>query len=649
MSNIPSVTLRKMPLIFQTQYDTESCTLTSFFAHIALRLAVLLSMTLAATYTWAGDPSPRSVLLIDQENQSRVWNFDLSNALRSVLIADPGAPITVYADNLDLARVAGPDYEKALRAFLIEKYRNLPIGVIVVNGARALDLVLSLRLELWPNVPVVFAAVDDEAAAHMKSVPNVTGHIIRLTLRDMVSTARLVVPNLKQIVLVGDPLERNTFFRGFFAEIPELKNDNLELIDLTGLPMTELKQRTATLSPDSAIAYTTLTVDGAGIDYLPREAVAAIATVANRPIVTGTVNFIGYGAVGGLVVSAPPIGEQAGRLALRILKGESASNIPVTVGDFKKPVFDWREIKRWNVSEDRLPTGSEFLFREPTAWERYRSQIVVIVLALLLQAALIVGLLFEYLRRRRAEAAARESLSELARVNRIATASELSASIVHEIAQPLGAMVTNANAALRWIGHTTPDLGEVRAALYRIVSTGQRGAEVVQSIRAMFGKEGPRQIPVDINQLIREVVVLMQGDLQKHQALVEFDLDANLPSVLGDRIQLQQVMLNLIMNAAEAMDGVTDRARVLRVQSAIREPNGVLVAVEDTGTGIEPDAFDRIFETRFTTKSSGMGIGLAICRSIIQSHNGKLWAAKGIQYGSVFQFLLPVGAADGQS
>jgi hypothetical protein len=124
--------------------------LISFFAHIALRLAVLLSMTLAATYTWAGDPSPRSVLLIDQENQSRVWNFDLSNALRSVLIG-PGAPITVYADNLDLARVAGPDYEKALRSFLIEKYRNVPIGVIVVNGARALDLVLSLRLELWPD------------------------------------------------------------------------------------------------------------------------------------------------------------------------------------------------------------------------------------------------------------------------------------------------------------------------------------------------------------------------------------------------------------------------------------------------------------------------------------------------------------------
>jgi C4-dicarboxylate-specific signal transduction histidine kinase len=165
----------------------------------------------------------------------------------------------------------------------------------------------------------------------------------------------------------------------------------------------------------------------------------------------------------------------------------------------------------------------------------------------------------------------------------------------------------------------------------------------------MFGKDGPQKTPVEINQLIREVLALMQADLQKHQALVEFDLDAKLPSVSGDRVQLQQVMLNLIMNAAEAMDSVTDRARVLRVKSAIHEPDGVLVTVEDAGAGIEPNDLGRIFETRFTTKSSGMGIGLAICQSIIQSHNGKLWAARGIQYGSVFQFLLPVAAADGQS
>jgi C4-dicarboxylate-specific signal transduction histidine kinase len=189
----------------------------------------------------------------------------------------------------------------------------------------------------------------------------------------------------------------------------------------------------------------------------------------------------------------------------------------------------------------------------------------------------------------------------------------------------------------------------VRAALNRIVSTGHHAAEIVQSIRAMFGKEGPQWAPVDINKLIREVLGLVQSDLQKHRALVESDLDAALPRVSGDRVQLQQVILNLIMNAAEAMDGVIDRARVLRVKSATRKPDEILVTVEDSGTGVDPDAVHRIFETRFTTKSNGMGMGLAICQSIIRTHEGQLWATKGLPHGSVFQFVLPICAADGQS
>jgi signal transduction histidine kinase len=614
--------------------------LISFFAHIALRLAVLLSMTLAATYTWAGDPSPRSVLLIDQENQSRVWNFDLSNALRSVLIA-PGVPITVYADNLDLARVAGPDYEKALRSFLIEKYRNVPIGVIVVNGARALDLVLSLRLELWPDVPVVFAAVDDEAAARMKSVPNVTGHIMRLTLRDMVSTARLVVPNLKQIVLVGDPLERNTFFRGFLAEIPELKNDNLELIDLTGLPMTELKQRTATLRPDSAIAYTTLTVDGAGIDYLPREAVAAIATVANRPIVTGTVNFIGYGAVGGLVVSAPPIGEQAGRLALQILKGESPSNIPVTVGDFKKPVFDWRQMQRWNISESRLPPGSEVLFREPTAWERYSWQIALIIAVILLQAGLISALLNAHRWRRLAEVQSRQRMAELAHVNRFSTAGELTASIAHEINQPLGSILTNAETAQAILKSPSPDIAELNEIVDDILADDRRASEVIQRMRSLL-KKAPFELKnFDLNDLVRETL----GFLSSLAVGRKFELTSGITPdalpILGDRIQLQQVILNLVVNGIDAMKDTPTENRIIRIRTSRVEEFAEL-SVSDCGPGIPGDKLKEVFEPFFTSKAEGMGMGLSIARTIIEAHHGLISARNQVHGGASFRIRLPL-------
>jgi signal transduction histidine kinase len=614
--------------------------LISFFAHIALRLAVLLSMTLAATYTWAGDPLPRSVLLIDQENQSRVWNFDLSNALRSVLIA-PSVPITVYADNLDLARVAGPDYERALRSFLIEKYRNVPIGVIVVNGARALDLVLSLRLELWPDVPVVFAAVDDEAAARMKSVPNVTGHIMRLTLRDMVSTARLVVPNLKQIVLVGDPLERNTFFRGFLAEIPELKNDNLELIDLTGLPMTELKQRTATLPPDSAIAYTTLTVDGAGIDYLPREAVAAIAIVANRPIVTGTLNFIGYGAVGGLVVSAPPIGEQAGRLALRILKGESPSNIPVTVGAFKKPVFDWRQMQRWGISESNLPPGSEILFREPTAWERYSWQIALITVVILAQAGLISALLREHRRRKFSEVQSRQRMAELAHVNRFSTAGELTASIAHEINQPLGSILTNAETAQAILKSPSPDIVELNEIVGDIVRADRRASEVIRRMRSLLTKAPFELKSLDLNDVARETVEFLSALAVARKVELTSLITQNAVPILGDPIQLQQVILNLVVNGIDAMRDTPDENRIISIRTSRVEKFAEL-SVSDRGPGISEDKLKEVFEPFFTSKAEGMGMGLSIARTIIEAHNGHIWAKNRDHGGASFRIRLPL-------
>ena len=615
------------------------CTLKPVFCKSLVRLTILFSIIVAASDARAGAALPRSVLLIDQENQSRVWNFDMSNALRSILIADPGPAITVYADNLDLARIPGPAYEKSLRAFLIEKYRNIPVGVIVVNGARALDLVLSLRPELWPDVPVVFAAVDDDAAARMKSVPNVTGHIMRLTLRDMVSTARLVVPNLKQIVLVGDPLEKNTFWRGFLAEIPDLKKSNLELVDLTGLAMTELKQRTATLPPQSAIAYTTLTVDGAGVDFLPREAVAAIAKVANRPIVTGTANFVGFGATGGLVVSSPPIGEQAGRLALRILNGENASDIPVVVGNFTKPVYDWRELKRWNVSEESLPPGSEVLFREPTVWERYSWQIALITAVILLQAGFIAALLNAHRRRRLAEVQSRQRVAELVHVNRIATAGELTASIAHEINQPLGAILTNAETADAILNSPSPDIAELKDIVKDILRDDRRAGEVIRRMRSLLKKVPFELKSLDFNDLVGETVELVLAVGRKVELVSVITPDA-LP-ILGDRIQLQQVILNLVANGIDAMKDTSTENRIISIRTSRVEKFAEL-SVSDLGPGIPEDKLKEVFEPFYTSKAEGMGMGLSIARTIIEAHHGLISARNRVHGGASFRIRLPL-------
>jgi len=225
------------------------------------------------------------------------------------------------------------------------------------------------------------------------------------------------------------------------------------------------------------------------------------------------------------------------------------------------------------------------------------------------------------------------------------TIGAMTASIAHEINQPLAAIVTNSNAGLRWLANASPDLDEARAALKRIAKDGHRASEVIGSIRAMFKKEAQHKGLYDVNDIVQEVLGLVQGEIKKQKVTVRTELANDLPPVLADRVQVQQVVLNLMNNAIDAMSPITDRAHVLRVRSAIHNGNGVSLSVEDSGVGIDPKNAERIFDAFFTTKANGTGLGLAICRSIIEAHGGRLSAAPAQPHGSVFEVVLPAGVA----
>jgi PAS domain S-box-containing protein len=243
--------------------------------------------------------------------------------------------------------------------------------------------------------------------------------------------------------------------------------------------------------------------------------------------------------------------------------------------------------------------------------------------------------------RKLAEDAMRAAQSELAQVARLTTMGEMTASIAHEINQPLAAIVANGNAGLRWLANATPDIDEVRATLKRIVNDGHRAGRVISGLRTMFKKSSQAKAAVDVNDLVREVLTLVRGELESRRVSVRTELQ-QLPQVLVDRVQLQQVILNLIMNALDAMASVNGRARVLRLRSERHEPDGVMVTVQDSGTGIAKKDMDRIFEPFFTTKPHGMGLGLSICRSLVEAHGGRLMASHGHPYGAIFQVVLPI-------
>jgi PAS domain S-box-containing protein len=259
-----------------------------------------------------------------------------------------------------------------------------------------------------------------------------------------------------------------------------------------------------------------------------------------------------------------------------------------------------------------------------------------------------VAYVLDLTERKRVEAEARESEQryreaqlELAHVMRVTTLGELTASIAHEVNQPLAAVVANAHSCLRWLDRNTPDLDGARRSVEWIIDDGNRASEVIRRVRALAKKTDIEKVALDVNDVVRETIPLVQRGLISHQVSLRMELAPALPMILGDRVQLQQVIINLVMNGFEAMQSVTDRPRELVVRSCQDETQQVLVSVADCGVGIAAENVDRLFNPFFTTKSSGMGMGLSICRSIVEAHGGRLWATTCEPRGALFQFTIP--------
>jgi len=328
-------------------------------------------------------------------------------------------------------------------------------------------------------------------------------------------------------------------------------------------------------------------------------------------------------------------------VAMRILDGERPGDIKTPPSDFARPKFDWRELQRWNISASRLPPGSEILFREPTAWERYSWQIALIIAVILLQAGLISALLNAHRWRRLAEVQSRQRMAELAHVNRFSTAGELTASIAHEINQPLGSILTNAETAAAILQSSSPDIAELKDIVKDILQDDRRASEVIRRMRSLLTKAPFELKSLDLNDVARETVEFLSAlAVGRKFELVSVITPDALP-ILGDRIQLQQVILNLVVNGIDAMKDTPAENRIISIRTSRVENFGEL-SVSDRGPGIPEDKLKEVFEPFFTTKAEGMGMGLSIARTIIEAHHGLISARNRDHGGATFRIRLPL-------
>ena len=599
----------------------------------------LLTLFACAT-AWANEPK-RVMLLHSAGRDFKPWS-EYAKVIRTELDRQSPWPLEIIEQSLLTARSDDENPEAPFVEYLHALFDKRPLDLIVSIGAPAANFVQRRRQQLFATTPMVFTAVERRRIQYSSLTDNDAVVAIAQNYPAIIENILHVLPDTKTVaVVIGNSPNEDFWLEVLRKELAPFA-DRLSFIWYNDRSFADMLKHAAALPPHSAIYWHQMNVDAAGVVHQGDKALPALHAVANAPIFAFNDAFFGGEVVGGPMNSVVEASRVTVAVAIRILGGEKAGDIKIPPIGFATPKFDWRQMQRWGISESRLPPGSEIHFREPTAWERYRAQILAICAALLAQAALIGWLIYEHRHRHLAEVLARNSMAELNHMNRVATAGELSASIAHEINQPLTGIVTRASAARRWLARETPDIDKARAALDQIEAAGHRASDIITNIKSMFRKDTEAKSQVDINNLIWTVLELVYIDLRKHQIDLESRLDDQIPPVLGNQVQLQQVILNLIMNAIDSMRSV--QPRVLSVRSKLNGADRVHVSIEDSGIGIDPANLGQIFKPLFTTKDQGMGMGLSICHSIIEGHNGRIWVTAGSKSGTIFHFELPTKA-----
>jgi signal transduction histidine kinase len=551
---------------------------------------------------------------------------------------------TIFSEYLDDDRFPGRQHQANAFRFLQEKYAATHIDLVLAMGPAAFRFLTNNRASLFSEAPIVFVGIGEDDLRGWTMPPNATGIISRFDPVATVDLALALQPDATSLVVV-------TGSAAFDQEWEQVARSKLKPFErrlsvsyLSGLPMKELLLRVGGLPQRTIILYLSVFEDGAGDKFIPRDVAEKIAAAASAPVYGVYGTYLGRGIVGGYIADFEAMGAEAGRMAVRVLAGEKPAAVASSAPGISFFSVDWRQLQRWGLSDSSLPAGTTIRYREPSLWAHYWRHIVALIVTLLVQTVLIVSLLIQRRRRRRAELEAAESRRELAHLMRVAVLGELSGALAHELNQPLTAILSNAQAAQRLLAKAPVDLDELREILSDIRDDDKRAGDVVSRLRALMKKGDTRILPLNLNDLTNDVLELAHSELVERNIAVTTRLSSGLPDIQGDRVQLQQVLLNLVMNACEAMAGSNAADSSLDISTARDENDSLRLTVSDHGPGVPIDQVSRIFEPFITTKSQGLGLGLSICRSIVSAHGGRLWVVNNPDRGASFFVSLPIHA-----
>ena len=712
------------------------------------------------------DATTRNILVLFSNEAELPANQLVLAGLHAAFAEDPERKSLTYTEFLDLVRFPSPEHQNQLATLIKEKYAAVHFDAVIVAAAKALDFVSAYRDQILPGVPIVFVAVSKDDLKTRKLPPGTTGIVSRWDVARTLDLAIALQPKASHVVFITGASNFDRLWEAEARDQLRPYEGRYTVSYLTGLPLANVLDQVSKLARDTIVIAPVFFQGGDGQRYIPRDSLSQILASSSAPAYGAYDPMVGTGYVGGYMDTFDEIGRQAGRLTMRIAGGEAADSIPPVEGQTHRYIVDWQALQRWGLSEASLPPGTELRFKQPSAWEQYRFEIILILVALALQSLAIlmlylegrrrraaeqdarankdrmdlaiaavdlglwdwnlktgriwatsscqkmfglaadteltrqsladtivpedrprvrsdidaaiaarrpfeteyrvalpngdtrwvttkgsprgdgdvgsmVGVVIDVTQRKRAEIEAEHHRQELAHLTRVSVLGALSGALAHELNQPLAAILTNAQAASRIISQEPVDMEEIRQILDDIMHDDKRAGDVIKHLRALLKKGESQMQAISVNGIVSDVLALAHSDLILKDVAISVELGDSLPIIHGDPIQIQQVLLNLIVNACEAMNARPSGDRLLFVQTA----NGsghVKISVTDSGEGISPEGPEKLFEPFFTTKTLGLGLGLPICRSIVAAHGGRLWAEPAPTCGAIFHVELPV-------
>jgi signal transduction histidine kinase len=574
-------------------------------------------------------------------------DIEASTAIRQTITTSAGLPVALFDEFLDQPRFDGQAYEDTFLAYLREKYADRKPGVIVAAGQDALRFLLRNRSRVFSDVPIVHLAVSGEfLRSHAPVPPDVIGVPGELDFSATVEQALRWHPKTRILVIVTGASRWDRDWEHRAREESARFQERVKIEALSGLSTAMVLQRLAELGDDAVVFTPGYFEDGDHRVFAPRDTIAAMAAASRAPIYGPFNTHLGLGIVGGYSWRFADAGIQAAKIVNELLAGTPPSALRLPDAMPTTLNVDWRQMQRWGIDEKELPPGSVVHFKVPTFLDEHGRTVAIATAGFLLQAGLIAWLLLERFRRRRAERTAQKQVNDLAHASRLALAGELTGAIAHEINQPLGAILSNAEAAELILASESDRRDELREILADIRRDDQRASDVIRRLRSLLAKHEVERAPFGFDEALGDLQSTLAAEARRRGVTLIVRPASTDATVIGDRVQVQQVLMNLVLNAMDAVAGLPEDRRRVVVTTEFAQDR-IAVTVRDRGRGVAPEHMPRLFDSFFTTKPTGMGLGLSIAQTLVRAHGGRIWAESVAGEGAVFHLELPVASAKG--